>query len=53
MFQVRKDWWNVNYIQSYAICTKNICKACFPHVNVRALCVLEVCELRYFARRFR
>ena len=41
MFQVRKDCWNVNYIQSYAICTKNICKACFPFtntpsVNVRA-----------------
>ena len=46
MFQVRKDCWNVNYIQSYAICTKNICKARFPDVSVRARCALEVCELR-------
>jgi len=34
MFQVRKDCWNVTYIQSYAIYTKNICKACFPDVSI-------------------
>ena len=26
MFKVRKDWWNVNYIQSYAIYTKKFAK---------------------------
>jgi len=46
MFQVRKDCWNVIYIQSYAIYTKNICKACFPDVSVRERCALEVCELQ-------
>ena len=26
MFKVRKDWWNVNYIQSYATYTKKFAK---------------------------
>jgi len=51
MFQVRKHCWIVNYIQSHAIYTNKICKACFPDVNVRERCALEVCELRYFARQ--